>query len=171
VQLGGVKDAARLIGEIAAELASRRQEGREDAPPIYLFLYNLGRFRDLRKEDEYGFSGGEDEQPSSPPKQLAALLGEGPPLGIHTLIWCDTYANVSRMLDRRSLQDFELRVLFQMNANDSSSLMDSPEAAKLGVHRAILYDEGQGLAEKFRPYGLPGAEYLAWVKKQLDGRT
>ena len=29
--------------------------------------------------------------------------------------------------------------------------MDSPEAAKLGVHRAILYDEGQGVAEKSAP--------------------
>ncbi len=74
------------------------------------------------------------------------------------------------MLDRQNLQDFEMRVLFQMNANDSSSLMDSPEASRLGVHRAILYDEGQGLAEKFRPYGLPSNEYLAWVRKQLQDR-
>ena len=44
--------------EIARELDSRRQEGRENAPPIYLFLYNLGRFRDLKKEDDYGFSSG-----------------------------------------------------------------------------------------------------------------
>ena len=64
-----------------------------------------------------------------------------------------------------------MRVLFQMNANDSSSLMDSPEASRLGVHRAIFYDEGQGLVEKFRPYGLPSDEYLAWVKKQLHGRA
>ena len=57
-----------------------------------------------------------------------------------------------------------------MNANDSSSLMDSPEASRLGVHRAIFYDEGQGLIEKFRPYGLPSDEYLAWVKQHLRGR-
>ena len=74
------------------------------------------------------------------------------------------------MLDRQSLQDFEMRVLFQMNANDSSSLIDSPEAARLGVHRAIFYDEGQGLMEKFRPYGLPSTEYLAWVKQHLHQR-
>ena len=170
MKIGGIKEAAGLLGELAAELSARRQEGSENAPPVYLFIYNLGRFRELRKEDEYGFSSSDDEEPASPAKQLAALLGDGPPLGIHTLIWCDTFANVSRMLDRRVMQDFEMRVLFQMNANDSSSLMDSPEAAKLGVHRAILYDEGQGLAEKFRPYGLPRPEYLAWVKKQLDGR-
>jgi hypothetical protein len=48
--------------------------------------------------------------------------------------------------------------------------MDSPQASRLGVHRAILYDEGQGLIEKFRPYGLPSAEYLAWVKQHLFGR-
>ncbi|MBN1394579.1 MAG: AAA family ATPase [Pirellulales bacterium] len=168
--IGGVKDAPKFIGELYAELASRRTSESEDAPPIYLFLYNLGRFRELRKDDEFGFSSS-DEEPTAPSKQFAALLDDGPPLGIHTLVWCDTYANVSRILDRRVMQDFELRVLFQMNANDSSSLMDSPEAAKLGVYRAILYDEGQGLAEKFRPYGLPRAEYLAWLKKRLRDRT
>jgi hypothetical protein len=68
------------------------------------------------------------------------------------------------------MQDFEMRVLFQMNANDSSSLIDSPEAARLGVHRAIFYDEGQGLLEKFRPYGLPTNEFLAWTQKQLKSR-
>jgi DNA segregation ATPase FtsK/SpoIIIE, S-DNA-T family len=40
----------------------------------------------------------------------------------------------------------------------------------LGVHRAILYDEGQGRMEKFRPYGLPSAQWLAWVKEQLARR-
>jgi len=71
------------------------------------------------------------------------------------------------MLDRQSLQDFEMRILFQMNGNDSSSLMDSPEASRLGVHRAILYDEGQGLVEKFRPYGLPSNEYPRLGQKAL----
>ena len=65
-------------------------------------------------------------KPPSPAQQFAAILREGPPLGIHSFIWCDTYSNVSRMLDRQSLRDFEMRVLFQMNANDSSSLMDAP---------------------------------------------
>ncbi len=154
VRIAGVREAAPLVAEIAAELAARQHAAHENYPPVYLFVYNLGRFRDLRKEDDYGFSSG-DEEPASPAKQFATILREGPPLGIHTLVWCDTYSNVTRILDRHSLQDFEMRVLFQMNANDSSSLMDSPEAARLGVHRAILYDEGQGLVEKFRPYGLP----------------
>ena len=36
-------------------------------------------------------------------------------MGIHTLIWCDSYSTLSRMLDRQGLRDFEMRVLFQMN--------------------------------------------------------
>ena len=132
------------------------------------FSYNLGRFRELRKSDDFGY--GSDEGPPSPAKQFATILREGPPLGVHALVWCDTYSNVTRLLDRQSMQDFEMRVLFQMNANDSSSLIDSPEAARLGVHRAIFYDEGQGLLEKFRPYGLPTNEFSAWTQKQLKSR-
>jgi energy-coupling factor transporter ATP-binding protein EcfA2 len=168
VQITPVRDVAETIAEIAAELASRQQQSPENAPPIYLFLYNLGRFRDLKKEDDYGFSSGGDK--ASPAQQFSTILREGPPLGIHAIVWCDTYSNVNRMLDRQSLRDFEMRVLFQMNPNDSSSLMDTPEAAKLGVHRAIFYDEGQGRMEKFRPYGLPSEQWLALVKKQLHER-
>jgi hypothetical protein len=168
-RVAGPRDVAEVMAEIAAELALRQQQAHDNPPPIYLFLYNLGRFRDLKKEDDYGFSSG--EKAASPAQQLTAILRDGPPLGIHSLIWCDTYSNVNRMLDRQSLRDFEMRVLFQMNPNDSSSLMDSPEASRLGVHRAFFYDEGQGRTEKFRPYGLPSDAWLASVKQQLQAKT
>jgi hypothetical protein len=167
VKLAGVRDSAGVLAEIAAEIAKRRQEGSDHAPPIYLFLYNLGRFRDLKKEDDFSFSSS-DDGPPSPAKQFTAILREGAALGIHAIVWCDTYSNVNRMLDRQCLRDFEMRVLFQMNASDSSNLIDSPEASRLGVHRAYLYDEGQGRLEKFRPYGMPSAEWLHWVKTALQ---
>ena len=58
-----------------------------------------------------------------------------------------------------------MRVLFQMSAADSSTLIDIPAASKLGVHRALFYSEDRGQPEKFRPYGLPSEEWLAWVKE------
>ena len=58
---------------------------------------------------------------SSPPS-----CGKARRWGIHTLMWCDTYSTLNRLLDRQSLRNFEMRVLFQMNATDSSNLMDSP---------------------------------------------
>jgi DNA segregation ATPase FtsK/SpoIIIE, S-DNA-T family len=52
-------------------------------------------------------------------------------------------------------------------AEDSSNLVDSPAAAKLGQNRALFFSEEQGRAEKFRPYGLPHEEWLAAVGKRL----
>jgi hypothetical protein len=165
VKLGNLRTSNELIAEIYAELAARQEASREDAPAIYLVVHNLGRFRDLKKEEDYGFSDG--DKGVNPGKQFGEILREGPPLGIHVLVWCDTYSSANRMLDRQGMRDFEMRILFQMNANDSSSLIDTPDASKLTVHRAFLYDEGQGRLEKFRPYGLPSEEWLETVKKQL----
>jgi hypothetical protein len=165
------RGTADMLGEISAELASRQEQSETHGPPIYLVIFNLARFRDLRKDDEFSFSSLDNGKPPSPAKQFNAIVREGPALGIHTLLWCDSYNNVIRFLDRQSLRDFDMRVLFQMNATDSSSLMDSPDASRLGIHVAIFYDESQGRMEKFRPYGLPSNDWLAWVKKQLSSKT
>ncbi len=170
VAIGQVREAPEMLGELFAELARRQQEGQDSLPPIYLLIYNLARFRDLRKEDDFSF-GREDDKPATPGKMFSTILRDGPACGIHTIAWCDSYATVNRLLDRQGLRDFDLRVLFQMNATDSSSLMDSPDAARLGVHRAIFYDGGHGQMEKFRPYGLPSAAWLAEVRRQLFHRA
>jgi hypothetical protein len=54
-----------------------------------------------------------------------------------------------------------------MSAADSSNLIDSPAANKLGFHRALAYSEEQGVVEKFRPYGLPAREWLEQVGDHL----
>jgi hypothetical protein len=134
-------------------------------------LYGLQRFRDLRRsEDDFGFSRREDEKPS-PAQQFVTLLHEGSSLGIHVLLWCDTMNNLQRALDRQSMREFDMRVLFQMGVADSSNLIDSPLAAKLGLHRALFYSEEQGKLEKFRPYGVPSAAWLDEVRKVLHERA
>ncbi len=130
IEVGGLRDTARIINEFAAELARREAAGEEDAPPIYLVIFNGGRFRDLRRgEDDFSFSSDRDKPPS-PDKQWAEILRNGPAWGVHTLLWCDSYNNVSRMLDRMALREFEMRVAFQMSAADSSSLLDNPAATQ-----------------------------------------
>ena len=162
------RGTAGVIAEIAAELDRREKSGEDAAPPIYLFVHDLARFRDLRKaEDDFGFSRSEEGKPQSPAQQLRTILREGPPLGIHALIWSDSYTTAVRTLDRQGLEDVELRVAFRMNAADSSSLIDSPLAGQLGIHRAIFDDESQGRLEKFRPYGLPPGDWLEWIKTRL----
>ena len=62
---------------------------------------------------------------------------------------------------------FEMRVLFQMSANDSASLIDNPKASTLGMHRALYYNEQEGHLETFRPYALPGNDWIESVEKNL----
>ncbi len=165
LKLATPRDTARVMGEVATELARREAAGDEDAPPIYLVIFNGGRFRDLRRgEDDFSFSTDRDKPPS-PDKQWAEILRNGPAWGVHSLVWCDSYNNVSRILDRMAMREFEMRIAFQMSAADSSSLLDNPAAAKLRQHRGLFASEDLGTLEKFRPYGIPTDAWLAEVRQ------
>jgi hypothetical protein len=95
------------------------------------------------------------------------LISEGPGRGFHVIAACDTYNNVNRFLGRKTLSEFEMRVLFQMSASDSASLIDSPDAATLGFHRALFYHDRQGFTETFRPYAQPDGDWIEEVTRQL----
>jgi hypothetical protein len=164
----------RAVGDAMNELAqemSRRQtvENLPELPSIYVMIYGLQRFRPLRKsEDSFGgFGSGDEEKKPEPDKQFADLLREGPPLGMHTITWCDTPASLERTLDRAAMREFDNRVLFQMSANDSSNLIDSPAGNKLGMFRALAYSEEQGVFEKFRPYGLADRAWLEFLREKF----
>jgi len=61
-----------------------------------------------------------------------------------------------------------MRVVLQMSAEDSSNLIDTPVASKLGQYRAIFYNEDEGRAEKFRPYMLPSNEWLGDAVQAIE---
>jgi hypothetical protein len=168
VTVGGPRDAARIIGEVAEEVARREAAGREDVPPIYLVIYDAGRFRDLRRsDDDFGFSLDRDKPPR-PDRQWGEILRNGPAWGVHSLVWCDSYNDVSRLVDRQTLREFEMRVVFQMSAADSTNLLDTPAASRLRMHRGLFYSDDLGTVEKFRPYGPPTDEWLAHVRAALN---
>jgi hypothetical protein len=102
---------------------------------------------------------------------LNRIICEGASVGLHVLCACDTLNNVNRFLSRKALGEFELRVLFQMSANDSASLIDSPKANDLGLHRALFYNDQEGYLETFRPYSLPGREWLDTAARHLARLT
>ncbi len=91
-------------------------------------------------------------------------------MGVHTVLWADTLLSLERVFDRQSVRQFEMRVLFQMSATDSSTLIDTPAAAKLGRYRGLYYREEHGGSEKFRPYGLAEPEWLEQVGQRLKQR-
>lgn len=161
-----VRETPQIIQSLSEILEQRQQSDRHDAEPIFLMVYGLHRFRDLRHTDDFSYSA--DDTPPSTDKLFATLLREGPPLGIHVIAWCDTVNNINRTLDRQGLREFEMRVLFQMSPTDSAMLIDTPAAGKLGYHRALYYSEEEGRHEKFRPYAPPPQAWLQRVRDRLN---
>jgi DNA segregation ATPase FtsK/SpoIIIE, S-DNA-T family len=151
------------LSELVEEVSRRQQQEGQVGVEMYLFLFDIARFRDLRRgEDDFGFSMSADvDAPAKPDKLLATLVREGPAVGVHVIVWCDSLANFQRSFDRSGQREFGSRVLFQMSAADSSQLMDGPQASRLGAHRAFLHQEDLGRLEKFRPYALPDPAWLA----------
>jgi hypothetical protein len=166
MRAGGWRELPPILAELAAEVERRQKEADAERMPVYLVLYGMQRLRDLRRaEDDYGF--GRRDEAATPSQQFATVLREGAALGVHTLAWCDTLNNLQRILDRQGLREFSLRVVFQMGVADSSSLIDSPAASKLGVNRALFSSEETGVLEKFRPYGPPPIVWLEQARQQL----
>jgi DNA segregation ATPase FtsK/SpoIIIE-like protein len=157
-----------VISELSGEMSGRENSDEApDAPAIYLIVHGLQNHKKLRFEDEIAFSMDDSEASGNPGVQFNNLICEGARLGIHVVAVCDTFNNVNRFLSRKALSEFEMRVLFQMSANDSASLIDSPKASKLGLYRAIFYNEQAGYLETFRPYALPGPEWVDAAARDL----
>ena len=160
---------ADFIREVAEEV-KRRANDNADGPPVFLFINDVSQFRDLRKaEDDFGFSTSLDrDKPVSSGKAFGEILRDGPAVGIHTIAYANSYNTVDRWFGRQLLREFETRIVFQMSPADSSNLIDSPAAGRLGPNRALLYRDDQGTLEKFRPYGPPTTESLQEI---LTGQT
>ena len=172
VTVAGPRDTARVIAEVAAEVARREAAGEEDAPPLVLdrFTTPAGSATSAAARTTSA-SRRTATSRRGPIKQWAEILRNGPAWGVHSLVWCDSYNDVNRLVDRLTLREFELRVVFQMSAADSTNLLDTPAASRLRQHRGLFYSDDLGTQEKFRPYGPPSEAWLAHVRRQLSPPT
>jgi len=171
LQLAGRLGVAEALGELATEVKRRLDEQVLDGESVYLVIRDLGRFRELRKsEGDFGFGGFGEEKKATPADNLLTVLRDGPTVGIHVICWCDSLMNLQRTFDRNAIKEFELRVLFQMSSNDSSTLIDSPVAGKLGPQRGLFVHEETGTVEKFRPYAFPAGPWLEAIAAQMRAR-
>ena len=151
------RESAVALQSVVDEMRSRTDDL---APPVFVIVYDIARFRDLKKaEDDYGGYGA--EKTVSPSVLWSEIVKDGPAAGVFPIVWCDGYQTAQRWLGRELLNRFETRVLFAMNANDSSNLIDNPAASKLGPNRALLSRGDLGTIEKFRPYGILSPERIA----------
>ena len=126
-----------------------------------LIVRNIGQFRSLRKEeDDFGLGSYGEPKKLTVANMFSDILKRGPLVGIHVVVWSDTFNNAVRWLSNSLLREFENRIAFRMNQTDSASLVDNPVAASLGQGRALVYRDQTGTTEKFRPFAWPSQEWL-----------
>ena len=163
----------RSMNELAAELKARSASGEDaaGAPPIFLlhprpaalqkaapggrlFVFHERRAsrRESRRAAQRAHHRRQQPRPAHPRERRHLQQ-----------------RRTARM-SRKALSEFEMRVVFQMSANDSASLIDSPKASNLGLHRALFYNEHEGTLETFRPYAAPDREWLAQTGEKLSAR-
>ncbi len=169
VTIADVRAIPSVVNELAQELERRNSdEWDEAAAATFLLIHGIQKHKKLRFEENFGFSTEPGDAAPNLGAQLNELISEGSGLGMHLIVTCDTNSNVSRCFSRKAVGEFDMRVLFQMSPNDSASLIDSPVASQLGLHRALLHDEQQGYTELYRPYALPANEWLVEVSRCLS---
>ena len=156
------------VDEIMNTLAAEQQARAEQAggAETFLLIHGLQRNKKLKFDEEMSFSL-DASSGANAGLQFNKLVTEGAGLGFHVIATCDSYNNVMRFLSRKAVSEFEMRVVFQMSANDSASLIESPQANDLGLHRAILFNGQEGWTETFRPYALPEADWIAAANQAL----
>ncbi|MGC3958725.1 MAG: FtsK/SpoIIIE domain-containing protein [Verrucomicrobiota bacterium] len=159
-------DVDEVMNTLAAEQQSRADQSGAGGPETFLLVHGLQRNKRLKFDEEMSFSL-DASSAAHPGLQFNKLITEGAGLGFHVIATCDSYNNVMRFLSRKAVSEFEMRVVFQMSANDSASLIESPLANDLGLHRAILFNGQEGWTETFRPYALPDTAWMDAAKQAL----
>ena len=160
VECPTVHEMGALLNDLAVEMkAIAEGEAPDPGRRTLIFIPNLHRYKKLRYEEDYRF-GLDAEAAAKPSDSLHELICEGPGWGYHFVVSLDSYNNVARCLGRKAAGEFEKKVLFQMSASDSASLIDTGKAADLGLNRALFYDEPTGTAELFRPFAWPEPEWF-----------
>lgn len=159
IVLGSAAELEPILAQAGEALRTAIERGDAGTERTqFLLLHGLEQFRRLRAEDDFGYRS--EDAPATSAERLKALLEDGPGHGVHVLATVETYADVVQAVGRKTLSEFGWRVLFQMGANDSANLIDSPLGGRLGLHRALLYQEREGTTELFRPYAIPDDAWM-----------
>jgi hypothetical protein len=169
LKISDVRGVDGMLKELH-QMLKLRIEQPDDAStqaPVLVNLIQLGRLRSLRREDEYGM-GSFGEADLTPDRQLEEILRDGPSHHMHVVIWAENYSTANRWLSRTAMREIEIRLLMQMGANDSTNLIESVAASRLGENVMLVHDEATSQDQGFRPFDFHTlGELSQWVDRRL----
>ncbi|HEY0599196.1 FtsK/SpoIIIE domain-containing protein [Brevundimonas sp.] len=162
VEVTGRHEFRRVAAELEAEVQRRSDDGLMKEAAVFMVLLGAHRVRELKQDDAGSMFGDLSEEPVNVRRALQTVLRDGPEVGVHSLIWCDAYANLERALDRGGLGELGVKLAGPLSDQESRRLFDEDAAAHLDKpHRMVLGDDDRvGVLEVFRPYQAPVEAFL-----------
>jgi len=154
VQIVGPQTAPAAVAALTAELDARLADAgnapRPPDPQRFFLVAGLHRWQELGAEGEWG-------KQSEAAAALTRLAEHGPEVGIHVVIWADSFATAERALRRSGVGQFALRAAVRLQSpTESDALLGVPAAAGLADDRALFRDADwpHEQVEKFKPYSI-----------------
>jgi DNA segregation ATPase FtsK/SpoIIIE, S-DNA-T family len=148
-RITGAADALAALRELSADLDDRLADaGAASQPRRFFMVAGLHRWQELGADSEWG-------KPTDATALLTRLAEHGPEVGIHVVVWADSYATAERALRRPGIGQFTLRVALRLpSPTESDALLGVPAAASLADDRALFRDVDwpHEHVEKFKPY-------------------
>lgn len=162
VRLDRRRTTAKVLDRVHRTVQDRLASGTFDGPPVLLFLAGLDRARDLEPGRALP---GEPELS----EVLAAVLRDGPDVGVHVVAWSSGVEALDRRLGAAAQREFALRVATRLDTESSEALLDSSAASDLRDNQAVLHDEDWGRVVRFRPFVPPPVSWLRGLAAAAAG--
>ena len=149
IRIVGAASALDVLRDLTKDLEARLADaGASSQPRRFFMVAGLHRWQELGADSEWG-------KPTEATSLLTRLAEHGPEVGIHVVVWADSYATAERALRRPGIGQFTLRVALRLQSpTESDALLGVPAAASLADDRALFRDVDwpHEQVEKFKPY-------------------
>jgi hypothetical protein len=149
IRIVGAACALDVLRDLTKDLEARLADaGAASQPRRFFMVAGLHRWQELGADSEWG-------KPTEATTLLTRLAEHGPEVGIHVVVWADSYATAERALRRPGIGQFTLRVALRLQSpTESDALLGVPAAASLADDRALFRDVDwpHEQVEKFKPY-------------------
>lgn len=150
-----------LLKGIGEEVKRRIDGDDTSSDAVLLVLYGMHRARDF-DQDSVDFDAEADL-----PELLGQILRDGPEVGVHTFMWCETLAGISRRLPSSATREVSWRLAGKMSADDSSSLIGVDGASSLRDQQLIAANEDRGVHQRCTTIATPSAPWIQGLLSQV----
>jgi S-DNA-T family DNA segregation ATPase FtsK/SpoIIIE len=154
INLSRRRQVPGLLQRIAEDVKRRIDDDDTSSAAVLLVLSGMHRARDF-DQDSVDYDAEVDL-----PELLGQILRDGPEIGVHTFMWFETLAGISRRLPSSATREVSWRLAGKMSADDSSSLIGVDAASSLREQQLIAANDDRGVLQRCTTIAEPPPSWI-----------